>query len=94
MTARKTIDVDQVRDWVNTRLASPRSVLLLNAPGKDREMTPDEAYRLGIASLLEQILHATGNYQGFGYQQGQVTRYATEPGERPEITDETRRVYY
>lgn len=92
--SRKTIDVDTVRDWVNTRLATPDSTLYMKAPGKDRDMTPEEAFRMGIASLLESILHNTGNYRGFGYQDGQITRYAEGPGDRPDITDETRRVYY
>lgn len=93
MTARKTIEVARLVEIVNRRLAVPDSTRYLKAPGKDRDMTPEEAARMEAASLLEEILHATGNYRGFGYQTGQITRYAAEPGERAEITDETRRVY-
>lgn len=59
---RKTIDVETVRGWTNTRLACPDST----THHLDK-LTPQQAFRLGAASLLEQILHATGNYRGFNY---------------------------
>lgn len=92
--AKKTIPVGTIRARVNTMLSVPDSSLYLQAPGKDRELTPAEALRMGAISVLENVLHGTGNYHGFGYQEGQVTRLAKNPGERTEITDETRRVYY
>jgi hypothetical protein len=76
---RKTIDVDQVRDWTNTRLAAPGSFHTGLA-----DLSPEQAFRLGVASLLEQILHGTGNYAGFGYTETYVAGQ----------TDETRRRYY
>lgn len=85
-TRRKTISVDEIRGMVNTRLGAPDE--------PDRDITPQQAYRLGVASLLEQILHQTGNYRGFGYQAGQVTHYGTSPQDPSVITDETRRVYF
>lgn len=78
--ARKTIDVAEVTRWVNIRLGVPDSTHRLEGA----ELTPEQAFRLGAASLLEQILHATGNYRGFGYHEPYVK------GE----TDETRRHYY
>lgn len=88
---RKTIRVADLVDRVNGILAVKS--LYLRAPGKDRDMTPDEAFRMGAASVLEHFLHATGNYRGFSYQPGQITRYAEGPGDSPDITDETRRMY-
>jgi hypothetical protein len=85
MTAsRKTIPVADVVDAVNTRLAMPD-----RPDGPLAGMTPEEAYRVGVASLLEHILHATGNYNGFGYQDSEIA--AT--GILREDYDESRRVY-
>lgn len=60
---RKTIDVALLCDWVNTRLACPDSTHHDHL----NDLTPQQAFRLGTASLLEQILHASGNYKGFSY---------------------------
>lgn len=73
MKTRKTIPVDQVREWVNTRLVAPDSAQL------EGDCTPEQAFRLGLANVLEQILHATGNYRGYYYPDSTVM-------------DETRRV--
>jgi hypothetical protein len=86
--ARRTVDVKWLTDRVNTVLATPDSTLYMKAPGKDRDMTPEEAFRAGALSVLESVLHATGNYRGFGYQEGVVPSLGGEFG------DETRRVYY
>jgi hypothetical protein len=43
------------------------------------------AYRLGVCGMIETVLHATGNYAGFGYLD---TPFQTG------VTDESRRVYY
>lgn len=86
---RKTFNVDELRDRVNRMLETPDSSLYLKAPGTDREMTPAEAFRMGLCSVIEGILHETGNYKGFGYH-GMIER----PGLAWEIPDETRRVYY
>ena len=100
--SRKTIPVAALVTEVNRLLAIPDEGLHgtgdhpadLDAPGKHREMTRPEVFRMTLASLLEHILTETGQYRGFGYQPGQVTRYATGPGTSPDITDETRRIYY
>jgi hypothetical protein len=62
--SRKTIEVDVIKDWVNTRLQIPSSTHKLDG----ESLTPEQAFRLGVSSLMEQILHATGNYKGFNYQ--------------------------
>jgi len=95
MAARKTVTVAELKEAVNRMLATPDSTLWMKAPGKDRDMTAEEAFRMGGASLLEQVLHMTGNYKGFGYQDGQVTWAGGEPGSgEAQVGDETRRVYY
>lgn len=86
---RKTVKVSDLLERVNRALQTSGSTLYLRAPGKDRELTPAEAYRMGMISVLESVLHETGNYRGFGYQEMR----RTEDGEY-EIADETRRVYY
>lgn len=53
MAKRKTIKVDRVKELVNAYLQ--------NSWDKNRDL------RLGNAVVLEQILHETGNYNGFGY---------------------------
>lgn len=80
---RKNIEVDLIKEWVNGRLA------IKDASHRMPEgMSPEQAFRLGQASLMEQILHYTGNYNGFNYN--------VAPGERyvEGVTDETRRHYY
>jgi hypothetical protein len=83
---RKTVDVSQLVGWVNTRLAVPDSAHRFDG------MSPEQAYRAGVASLLEQVLHATGNYRGFGYQQSERVPDSDYP--LREGYDDTRRVYY
>lgn len=91
---RKTVNVNTVRDRVNGMLQTPDSSLYLTAPGKDRELTPAEAIRIGAIAVLESILHESGNYRGFGYQPG-IVNYPDD-GDPDKVTfgDETRRVYY
>ena len=79
MGTRKTISVEQVREWANIRLAAPDSQEQFG------DRTPEQAFRLGVASLLEQILFATGNYRGYARDWDRDT----EP-----VCDETRRIYF
>ena len=65
--ARKTADVQAIKQKANHYLASER-------------FTTAEM-RAGVASLLEVILHDTGNYKGFRYLDGAEG-------------DQTRRAYY
>lgn len=80
--ARKTIPVADLVDRVNTRLATPDSTLRL------ADLTPEQAFRLGMASLLDSVLHETGNYKGFGYQVSELVEGQLRPG-----YDDTRRRY-
>jgi hypothetical protein len=85
--ARKTVEVEKLKRWINGRLDSPTS---------SREQREE------LAHLLEHVLHETGNYRGFGYLPSE-TRTPGEPGyvfpngEESEVLrrgyDETRRSY-
>lgn len=88
MPRKTTIDVAQLIEWVNTRCATD-STQTLTMHG--HEVTAQQAYRLGLASLLEQALHATGNYQGFSYSDSE---YVGEHRKLREGYDATRRMYY
>ena len=90
---RKTYAVSDLLARLNRMLTTPESSLYLKCPGKDREMTPAEAFRMGMISIVESVLHETDNYKGFGYQ-GDVMREVHDGPFQWEITDETRRVYY
>jgi hypothetical protein len=90
--SRKTIEVDVIKDWVNTRLQIPSSTHKLDG----ESLTPEQAFRLGVSSLMEQILHATGNYKGFNYQASEFVpaeEMTSDNVLRPGM-DETRRIYY
>lgn len=91
MSKRKTVSVDSVRARVNYLMDHMGEGSALPCYLKDREtgeaLTPDQAYRLGAASVLESVLHSTGNYHGFGYL---GCDYSTDP---VTIPDETRRKY-
>ena len=51
---RKTIAVDDLKGKVNRMLAVPTRLL----PADQKQV---------LCSLLEEVLHETGNYQGFGW---------------------------
>jgi hypothetical protein len=86
--AKKTIDIDELITWVNTRCAVPSSSHRLTTNG-GKDLDAEQAFRLGVASLLEQALHATGNYRGFSYND---TEMNGDGALRPDY-DETRRHY-
>lgn len=71
---RKTANVDQIRSKANYYLANTSDT---NDP---TIVSPER--RMGVASLLEQILQDTDNYKGFRYLDG----YPCE--------DESRREYF
>ena len=50
---RKTINVEEVKDWANQQLEATDSV--------------DCAWRQGVMTMLENILMSTDNYKGFRY---------------------------
>lgn len=82
---RKTIEVEAIKESVNRRLQVSDSSLRLE------DMTPTQAFRLGAASLLEEILHATDNYRGFNYQ---ASEKDSETHALLPAHDDTRRIYY
>jgi hypothetical protein len=49
---RSTIDVAKVLKWANTQLRFDDNT---------------KEFKMGICSLVEQVLHDTGNYNGFGF---------------------------
>lgn len=83
---RKTVKVRELVELVNRR---------------NRESTCPAHVRQGWNSLLEAILHATGNYAGFGYLSADKVPDGHLPGmildeKRPannRFPDETRRSY-
>lgn len=50
--ARKTFEVENMRNFVNGMLSAPAGTA---------------EYRKGAIAVLERILHETGNYNGFAY---------------------------
>jgi len=86
---RKTVDVSEVLAKANAFLAR-----------EDAYVTAD--MRMGVAIMIESILHATGNYEGYNFlgwtREGGCNRWRAlnDPNadKAPFIGDETRRVYY
>ncbi len=93
---RKTIEVDTIKAWVNTRLATPGSTYHSQYLDK---LSREQVYRLAVASVLEQVLHHTGNYHGFGYQDSERNPTYVDGVTTPDETwlregyDDTRRRY-
>ena len=56
--AKKTINVAKMLYWANFQLARTDEIA-------------DQGYKQGVCDMIEQILHSTGNYKGFGYHQGE-----------------------
>lgn len=81
MAKRKTIEVERVRELAN-------KFLELSADIQSHE-------RIGVAGMIENVLHETGNYKGFGYIQGKGIIHDPVPGGVNHVfVDETRRTYY
>ena len=55
---KKTMNVAKMLYWANFQLARTDEVA-------------DQGYKQGVCDMIEHILHATGNYKGFGYHQGE-----------------------
>jgi hypothetical protein len=79
--ARKTIDVEQVKDKANKALSDPdtQANQVRYQGGEGRAV----AYRQGVAAVLESVLMDTGNYKGFEFTDGNNGR-----------TDMSKRRYY
>ncbi len=86
--SRKTVDVEFVRDLANKLMALPDSAVI------------NSGYRMGVARVLEAVLHETDNYAGFNYKEWLDTGCTKWNNDgRPEnkadyLGDETRRHYY
>lgn len=52
MSSRKTIEVKEMLEWANTQL------------GRTDEYAT-EKFKAGICSMIEEVLHSTGNYKGY-----------------------------
>lgn len=83
--ARKTIDVNSVRNMVNKALAVNSESMIV--------VPTEQTRREGLCSLLESILQDTGNYHGFGYQKEQWIGESCFRELAPDY-DDTRRIYY
>lgn len=92
---KKTINVQAMKDDINKALKNSEYV------------TPD--YRQGLISCIENILHSTGNYNGFRYLSKDEVPDGEESGININVmtnlpfesmdmkfsnTDETRRYYF
>ena len=55
MPGRKTVDVLMLLQWANKNLAR-----------EDEFATVD--FKSGICTMIEMVLHESGNYDGFGFQ--------------------------
>lgn len=88
--ARKTFSVTEIRDSVNYLLAHNET---------RAGQAPEEAvaFRMGAASVLEKILHDTGNYRGFGYLDSEVVPDWARREDGKVLRDgydDSRRIYY
>ena len=72
--ARKTINVQEVKDWANLALESTDSV--------------DCAWRHGVMTMLENVLMSTDNYKGFRYLALDEVPAGRMPGIRRNHRDE------
>lgn len=89
---RKTIRVRDILEIANKMLAGDHEDMMVL-----QDKTAAQGCRLGIAHLLETILHETGNYGGYSHQKGFVD-YGTPDSELgasqpPVILDDSRRCY-
>lgn len=88
MPKRLTIPVEDIKFWVNNILAHDEREITAMVG----DLTPQQAYRLATAAILEAALHKTGNYKGYNY-----LGLPADPQEFPQWEkdgDKTRRRYY
>ena len=94
---RKTMEVDKIRQRANELLALPNGGAF---DGKADWINAD--FRMGVAALLEHILHESDNYRGFNLQSSEWLpeedrNYGDKPGPVKMIrdgADETRKVFF
>ena len=56
MPSNKTIRVARLLKWANTLLS------------QTNEQSVSKDQKMGVCSFIEQVLHETNNYNGFGFQ--------------------------
>ena len=76
--ARKTIEVSALRESVNRALNDKNALEF-----QEENFRQPEAYRMGMAAVLEDALIESGQYRGFQYTDGAQGR-----------DDNTRRRYF
>lgn len=54
IASRRTVEVAQQLEWANTQLARV-------------DAYADTSFKRGICSMIESVLHCSGNYSGFGF---------------------------
>ena len=88
MRKRKTIEVSELRETLNKMLEDvshlDHPILRTNRDenGVETPKTPADFYRMGVITVLESVLHATGNYRGFGYDTEKNPPLASTPMKR------------
>lgn len=65
MAKRKTVSVRAVVEQANKLLALP------DTHGTTHDLNAD--FRKGVISMVERVLHDTGNYRGFHYLSSELT---------------------
>ncbi len=99
--ARKTINVETIKDWANEQLVSDSRMGQFR-PGGIINTYAGRGYRHGIMNMIENVLMSTDNYKGFrylgkdevpkGHQPGIYRNHRDEPVF--ENTDNTRVRYF
>ena len=89
--AKKTVKVTEVLAAANHMLANHKDC---NIGGIEY----GQSFRLGVVSLMQNILHRTGNYQGFKYLTSEDMPINAPPGiifgTPNEYPDDSRRLYF
>ena len=65
--ARKTMNVEDIKRWANAMLSAPK--------GEMHFVTTE--YKDGICTMIEKILHDTGNYNGYVFKNNEDSEYGT-----------------
>jgi len=96
MARRKTMNVEDVKEWANTNLSlAPRGT-------RTEYVAVDRAWRQGVMTMLENVLMSTDNYKGFRYlaldevPTGCIPGIRRDRGEEKQFenTDDTRVRYF
>lgn len=88
---RKTIDIETVKEIANRMLAAEDTSTLIN-----------NDWRLGVAWLLEELLHKTRNYRGYQHNEwssGGFSRWCNDgkpdfPEKWQYLGNDTKRFYF